>query len=91
VRELDRAEAPGLGADRLLREARVREPAALGELVEQALDILPLLRAGLQLSLELDTGVLAAREESHGPDLQGRLWFGHTVKAQATLFRCEET
>src|SRR2546429_3270945 len=53
VRELDRAEAPRLGADRLLGVARVRKPAALREIVEHRCDVVTLGDEGRELAREL--------------------------------------
>src|SRR6185503_5235697 len=67
VRELQGTEAPRLGADRLLREARVRKPAALGEIVQQDLEVLAFGRDGCQLAAQLGARMLAPRKKTHGP------------------------
>ena len=67
VRELDRAEAPRPGADRLLGVARVRKPAALREIVEHRFDVVALGDEWRELACELRARMLAAREKTQGP------------------------
>ena len=57
-------------SDRPWRTACVsvhRKPALAGEIVEQGVDVIALLRDGGELALELRARMLAARKEPHGP------------------------
>src|SRR5438132_10748742 len=74
LRELHRTEAPRLRADRLLGEARVRQPPAARELVEHRADVVGLGREGIQLARELDARMLTPREKTQRPG--AKRWFG---------------
>jgi len=75
-------EAPRLGPDGVLREARIGKPATLRKIVEDRLEVLALRNVGRKLSSQFIAGVLPACEKTHGPGTQGR--FGPHLHARAT-------